>query len=50
MSIEHFGVLDLGGVGQSLFTAHLEDLLGHNHGMIDMNIYYSDDGMRKQCT
>ena len=44
-----FWGLGRGGVGQSLFTALLEALLGHNHGCLDMNIYFSDDEMRKQA-
>ena len=38
-----------GGVGQSLQTAHLEAILGSFHTCLDMNIYYSDDEMRKQA-
>ncbi|CAE7208891.1 unnamed protein product, partial [Symbiodinium natans] len=38
-----------GGVGQSLQTAHLEAILGSFHACLDMNIYYSDEEMRKQA-
>lgn len=38
-----------GGVGQSLFTAHLAALLGKGHAYLDCNIYYSDDELRKQA-
>ena len=38
-----------GGVGQSLQTAHLEAILGSFHSYLDMNIYYSDEEMRKQA-
>jgi phage/plasmid-associated DNA primase len=38
-----------GGVGQSLQTAHLEAILGAYHTCLDMNIYFSDDEMRKQA-
>ena len=41
-----FWGLGPGGVGQSLLTAHLEAMLGPNFGILDMNIYYSDDEMR----
>ena len=36
-----------GGVGQSLFTAHLDAVLGHLHAYLDTNIYYSDEEMRQ---
>lgn len=35
-----------GGVGQSLFTAHLAALLGRLHAYLDTNIYYTDDEFR----
>lgn len=38
-----------GGVGQSLFTAHLAALLGRLHAYLDTNIYYTEDEMRKQA-
>ena len=44
-----FWGLGSGGVGQSLQTAHLEAILGSFHSCLDMNIYYSDEEMRKQA-
>ena len=41
----HFGS---GGAGQSLITALIDSLLPGLHGYIDMNIYYTDDELRKQ--
>ena len=38
-----------GGVGQSLQTTHIEAILGSFHACLDMNIYYSDEEMRKQA-
>jgi hypothetical protein len=37
-----------GGAGQSLTTAHFHALLCGLHAYLDMNIYYSDDELRKQ--
>jgi hypothetical protein len=37
-----------GGVGQSLYTAHLAALYGHNHAYFDPNVWYQDDELRKQ--
>ena len=37
-----------GGVGQSLFTAHIATVLGSLHAYLDTNIYYTDDELRKQ--
>lgn len=37
-----------GGVGQSLFSAHLDAMLGHNHGFFDPNIWFNEDELRKQ--
>ena len=40
----------LGGVGQSLSTHRLAAAVGHNnHAYLDMNVYYSDDELRKQA-
>ena len=44
-----FWGIGAGGVGQSLQTAHLEAILGNYHSCLDMNIYYSDEEMRKQA-
>ena len=41
----HFGS---GGAGQSLVTALIDALFPGLHGYIDMNIYYTDDELRKQ--
>ena len=39
-----------GGVGQSLNTHRVAAALGpKNHSYLDMNIYYSDDELRKQA-
>ena len=38
-----------GGVGQSLFSHTIANMLKHNHAFLDMNIYFSDDEFRKQC-
>ena len=38
-----------GGVGQSLVSHLLDNFLGGNHRFIDMNIYFSDDELRKQA-
>ena len=37
-----------GGVGQSLESHRLATLFGHLHAFLDLNIYYSDDELRKQ--
>jgi len=37
-----------GGVGQSLNSHHIAALFGALHGFLDMNIYFSDDELRKQ--
>ena len=38
-----------GGVGQSLESHRIANLFGPLHAFLDMNIYYSDDELRKQC-
>eukprot|EP00971_Amphidinium_carterae_P139418 2762808-Amphidinium_carterae.1 len=38
----------LGGAGQSLNSYGIAGLMGESHTFVDMNIYYSDDEMRKQ--
>lgn len=38
-----------GGVGQSLYTAHLDTVLGGLHAYLDTNIYYTDDEQLKQA-
>ena len=37
-----------GGVGQSLFSLHLDSMLGHNHGFFDPNVWFNEDELRKQ--
>ena len=37
-----------GGVGQSLYSSHLNAVYGHNHGFIDPSIWYDDQELRKQ--
>lgn len=37
-----------GGVGQSLFSMHLDAMLGPNHGYFDPNVWYNEDELRKQ--
>ena len=38
-----------GGVGQSLYSAHLEAVYQHNHAFFDPNVWYHDDELRKQA-
>ena len=37
-----------GGVGQSLYSSHLNAVYGHNHAFIDPNIWYDEQELRKQ--
>ena len=38
-----------GGVGMSITTAHLENMLGHaNHKLFDPSVFYLEDELRKQ--
>ena len=37
-----------GEVGQSLYSAHLDAVYGHNHSFFDPNVWYKDDELRKQ--
>ena len=37
-----------GGVGQSLFSMHLDAMLGPNHSYFDPNVWYNEDELRKQ--
>ena len=37
-----------GGVGQSLYSSHLNAVYGHNHAFIDPSIWYDDQELRKQ--
>ena len=43
-----FWTLGGGGVGQSLLSHLVANVFGDNHAFIDMNIYFTDDEMRKQ--
>ena len=36
------------GVGQSLYSSHLDAVYGSSHVFIDPNIWYDEQGMRKQ--
>ena len=40
--------LSTGGVGQSLYSSHLQALYGHNFAYFDPNIWYHEEEMRKQ--
>ncbi|CAJ1456297.1 unnamed protein product, partial [Effrenium voratum] len=40
--------LSSGGVGQSLYSSHLQALYGHNFAYFDPNIWYHEEEMRKQ--
>ena len=37
-----------GGVGQSLFSLHIDAMLGSNHGYFDPKVWYNEDELRKQ--
>ena len=40
--------LSSGGVGQSLYSLHLQRMFGHNFAYFDPNIWFNEDEMRKQ--
>ncbi|CAJ1459066.1 unnamed protein product, partial [Effrenium voratum] len=40
--------LSSGGVGQSLYSAHLQSMYAHNFAYFDPNIWWNEDEMRKQ--
>ena len=44
-----FGI-SMGGIGQSINTHLLFNLLGNLHRYLDMNVYYQDEEMRKQSS
>ena len=44
-----FWTVGPGGVGQSLNTHLIANMFGSNHGFVDMQVYYSDDELRKQA-
>ena len=37
-----------GGVGQSLFSMHMDAMLGSNHAYFDPNVWYNEDEFRNQ--
>ena len=37
-----------GGTGQSLYSAHLAAVYGHNHAYVDPNLFHNEEEMRKQ--
>ena len=48
-AVRAFITLGLGGVGQSLNTALIENTFGHMHGFMDMHVFYTGDELRKQA-
>ena len=40
--------LSRGGVGQSLYSSHLNAMYGHNFAFFDPNVWFQEDEMRKQ--
>ena len=40
--------LSSGGVGQSLYSTHLQAMYGHNFAFFDPNIWFNEEEMRKQ--
>ena len=42
--------MHLAGVGQSLYSAHLDAVYGPNHRFIDPNIWYNEEETRKQVS
>ena len=47
--VRAFMTLGPGGVGQSLNTALIVDVFGDMHGFVDMNVFYTEDELRKQA-
>ena len=47
--VRAFVTVGLGGVGQSLNTCLIANLFGGSHGFMDMNVFYSEDELRKQA-
>ena len=43
-----FWTLGQGGVGQSLLSHLVSSVFAENHAFLDMNMYYTDDELRKQ--
>ena len=48
-TVRAFMTLDPGGVGQSLNTALVANVFGDMHGFVDMNVFYTEDELRKQA-
>ena len=47
--VRAFMTLGPGGVGQSLNTALIANVFGDMHGFVDMNVFYTEDELRKQA-
>ena len=47
--VRAFVTLGPGGVGQSLNTALIANVFGDIHGFVDMNVFYTEDELRKQA-
>ena len=47
--VRAFVTVGLGGVGQSLSTCLIANLFGGSHGFIDMNVFHTEDELRKQA-
>ena len=48
-TVRAFMTLGPGGVGQSLNTALVANVFGDMHGFVDMNVFYTEDELRKQA-
>ena len=46
---EHHGTIGPGSVGQSLVSLLFADVFGDIHGFLDMNVFFTDDELRKQA-
>ena len=47
--VRAFVTVGLDGVGQSLNTCLISNLCGGSHGFMDMNVFYTEDELRKQA-
>ena len=47
--VRAFVTLGPSGVGQSLNTALIANVFGDMHGFVDMNVFYTEDELRKQA-
>ena len=47
--VRAFITVGLGGVGRSLNTCLIANLFGGSHGFMDMNVFYTEDELRKQA-